>query len=245
MRNSARVILQPTLFLFLGLVFLVSGAQAAGVNITFGGTVTGTGSGTSFPPGVAVGQSISGAFTFNFPATGSNGTYDFKATGQTELFSIPINNGTSTFGGQNQNTAPNNVYTIKITDTGAQGATFDIFTDLIDAAGKTGVTCDILFTSTTYTGLALPSSSGAFTSAFGNLKGKFTWDPPGAQSSGDSLGITADITTINNQAVPEPSGLVLAVIGLATCTAGSLIVARRRKAGNYLDSDQTGELSCS
>lgn len=245
MRIRARAVVRPILLLLLGALLLVPDAQAGSVqvSITFGGTVTGTGNGASFPPNVQVGQSISGVFTYSVPFSGTGGTYNFAGTGQSELFSIPILNNTSTFGGQNNSVAPNNVYTVKITDTGTKGATFDIFADLINTAGKTGVTCDILFTSTTYTGTALPTSSTAFAAAFANVKGKFLWDPPGAQ--GGTLGIEADITTIAGQSVPEPSGLVLAVIGMATCTAGSVIASRRRKAGKSVESDRAGEPTCS
>ena len=237
MRIRARAVFRPMLLLFVGAVLLVPDASAGQVTITFGGTVTGTGTGISFPPNVQVGQSISGYFTYNVPASGTNGTYNFAGTNQSLIFSIPILGNTSTFSGQNSNVAPKNTYTVKIVDTGVKGATFDVAADLINAAGKTGVTCDILFTSSTYTGVALPASSAAFSAAFAKTTAKFNWDPGG-------LGIAADINIINGEAVPEPSSLVLAVIGMAACTVGSVVVSRRRKAAKVLESDRSGEPIC-
>jgi hypothetical protein len=205
---------------------MASNAAAGQITISFQGTVTGPGTGVTLPPNVQVGDSISGFFTYTVPRTGTNGTYDFKGTGQTMLFSIPILNNTQTFSDQNSNVAPNNTYTIKITPTGTKGATFDVFTSQINSYGKTtAATCDLLFTSTTYTGTALPTSTGAFTAAFASVTGKFNWDPGG-------IGVGGDITIINGQAVPEPSGSVLAGIGTAGI-ALCLIVSRQKKAASF------------
>jgi hypothetical protein len=208
--------------LFGGLL-LVPCASAGQVTNTFNGTVTGPGPGITLPPNVAVGESISGYFTYTTMPTSGTGVYNFAGTGQSFIFSIPILNNTSTFSDQNSNVSPNNIYKITITDTGTKGATFDVFASMIDSSGKTGITCDILFTSSTYTGLALPSSTAAFTAAFANTKASFNWDP------GD-LGIGADITIINGQSVPEPPSLVLAVVAMSTCIAGSVIISRRKSA---------------
>ena len=167
MRIGARAIFRSTLLLAIAAGMVSSHAVAGQITVTFQGTVTGAGTGIHLPTNVLVGQTISGYFTYNPLQTGSSGTYNFAGTGQSEIFSIPILNNTSTFSGQNSTVAPNNVYTVKITDTGAKGATFDVFVDMINTAGKTsGTTCDILFTSTTYTGVALPQTQAAFTTAF-------------------------------------------------------------------------------
>jgi hypothetical protein len=209
MRIGVRAIFRSTLALALAAGMLVPNATAGQVTVTFQGTVTGAGTGVHLPTNVQVGQTISGYFTYNPLQTGSSGNYNFAGTGQSEIFSIPILNNTATFSGQNSNVAPNNVYAVKITDTGVKGATFDVSVDMINTAGKTtGTTCDILFTSSTYTGVALPQTQAAFTAAFASSTAKFNWDP-------DGDGIGADINIINGQAVPEPSSMVLALVAMA------------------------------
>jgi hypothetical protein len=223
MRISARVVFQLALLPAVAAGLLVPGASAGQVSITFGGSVTGPGKAASLPTNVAVGEAISGYFTYTYPASGSSGSYSFAGTGQTLLFSIPILNNTATFSDQNSNVSPNE-YTITIKDTGSKGATFDLFVDEINTYGKpSGATLDLLFTSSTYTGLALPSSSAAFTAAFAFTNGKFQWDPGGE-------GIGGNLNVINGQTVPEPSSLILVVMAMVTCAAASASIARRKAA---------------
>jgi hypothetical protein len=225
MTIGARAVFPSILLLAIAVGMLPSSAVAGQVTITFQGTVTGAGPGVQLPPNVLVGQTISGYFTYNPLQVGSSGTYNFAGSGQSEIFSIPILNNTSTFSDQNSSVVPNNVYTAKITDTGAKGATFDVFADMINTDGKTnGTTCDILFTSSTYTGVALPQTQAAFTTAFASHIGKFNWDP-------DHDGIGGDINIINGQSVvPEPSSMALALVALAGF-AGIFICRRVAKFG--------------
>jgi len=80
---------------------------------------------------------------------------------------------------------------------------------------KPGAFIDLLLTSQTYVGKALPTSTniGQFLTTTATL----TWDPPGGP------GFTGTIDNFNGvQTVPEPSSLVLAIVAMATCTAGFL-----------------------
>jgi hypothetical protein len=228
MTKRARVFLQSTLLATVMAGLFVPDASAGQVTTTFGGTVTGPGTGVSLPSTlgtpsypVQVGDTISGYFTYTVPVSGS-GPYSFAGTGQTLLFSIPVNNGNSTFSGQNSNSGTLDLYKITVTGTG-KGATLDLSVDMINTYGKTaGATCDLKFTSisATYAG-GLPASSTAFSSDFGTT-GKFNWDPGGS-------GIGGIINNINGQSVPEPSSFILMSVAMATLGMG-LAISRRKLA---------------
>jgi len=113
----------------------------------------------------------------------------------------------------------------------------------VTTTGGTGVTkpgsfFDLVLTSTTYTGgTALPTATVAGPSttdisSFLTTKATLVWDPSAAD--GTAQDFTADITNFNGVDVPEPSSLVLAIVGMATCTGGFLI--SRRKAAGALQS---------
>ncbi len=236
MKISARVFLPSILVVALTSGVLVSDATATSVQITFGGHVTGTGTGVSFPDGangvpVAVGNSISGYFTYNTSQAnnGTTGVYSFVSNPQTMIFSIPTDNDLSTFGGQNSITAPKDEYTIKITYSG-KVATFDVSMDLINTYNKTGgTTCDLSFTSSTYTGYALPTLA-TFQADFTYNNGSFNWDPPPISGQGGGPGVGGVLNMIAGQmSAPEPSSLILMTTATAVGGTGLLISRRRRK----------------
>ena len=75
MRFGARVYLKSTMLAALAAGLLGSDASAGSVGVTFGGHVTGTGNGATFPNGadgfpVAVTNPISGNFSYNASAIG-------------------------------------------------------------------------------------------------------------------------------------------------------------------------------
>jgi hypothetical protein len=223
MTKRARLFLQSTLLATLMAGLFVRDASAGAITITFGGTVTGPGTGATLPSNsqgdpVVVGDTISGYFTYNSGGAG-NGTYSFVGTGQTLLFSIPVANNT-TFGDQNNNASPNNVYQIVTTGTG-KGATLNMQADMTSAGGKPAgkTTIDLIFTSTNaaYTG-GLPASAAAFTSDFSG-PAKFFWDP-GNVGIGGNIAVTG---------VPEPSSVILMGVAMATLGMG-LAISRRKLA---------------
>jgi hypothetical protein len=223
MTKRARVHLHSTLLAALMVGLVVPVASAGSVTITFGGTVTGPGTGATLPSNaqgnpVLVGDTISGYFTYN-SATVGNGTYVMAGTGQTLLFSIPVANNT-TFSDSNNNTSPKNVYQIVTSGTG-KGASLNMSADMVTAGGKpTGATTiDLIFTSTNaaYTG-GLPASAAAFTSDFSG-PAKFFWDP-GNVGIGGNIAVTG---------VPEPSSVILMGVAMATLGMG-LAISRRKLA---------------
>jgi hypothetical protein len=219
MKLRTLVFFQWAVVMTLACCSLVGEAMGGSITIDFQGTVGQPMAGYTMPTGVAVGQILSGSFTYVTTQTGKNGVYSFAGTNQTSVFSIPA----APFSNQNSNVAGWNTYTITITDTGSKGATFDLAMDMVNAAGKGNkdVTLDIKFTSTTYTGLALPQTGAAFNSAFAVSAGTFEWDPKKIEIRSDDLMANG---------VPEPSGLVLASIGMATCAASVLISRRHASA---------------
>ncbi len=221
MTTRERVFLRSTLLATLMVGLFVPDASAGSVTITFGGVVTGPGTGATLPSNssgnpVLVGDTISGYFTYNSAAAG-NGTYVMAGTGQTLLFSIPVANNT-TFSDSNNNTSPNNVYQIVTTGTG-KGAALNMSADMVTAGGKPAgaTTIDLIFTSTNaaYTG-GLPATGAAFLSDF-SQNAKFFWDPGGSGIGGN----------INMLGVPEPSSFILMSVAIATLGTGVAISRRK------------------
>jgi hypothetical protein len=226
MRISARVYLQSILLVGITAGLLAPNATAGSLTISFAGYVNGTGPGATFPTGLAVGDKIAGSFTFNASKSASSqGVYQFggAAPAPALLFAIPypLSNPTNQFGDSYSTGLNPNTFTITISYVGTT-ATFDVHANTTGAGyTKTGgAFVDIKFTSTTYTGYALPQTLAAFNAAFATTTAKFIWDP------GDP-GVGGTITNINGLSVPEPSSLTLLTV--ATGVGGIGLMISRRK----------------
>ena len=156
--------------------------------------------------------------------SGKSGVYTFtgSATGL-QAYSFSINENAPVFQDSYNPKNTTAEFVITIVDTGTKGATMTVDIGTVETLAKspTGFV-KLVFTSSTYTGLALPSTQAAFDSAFATTAGSFTWDP----SNGPAF--NGPITEIDGISVPEPSSFVL--VSAATCGVG-LLISRRRKLG--------------
>jgi hypothetical protein len=216
-------------------------ASAGSVGVTFGGHVTGTGIGDSFPNGadgfpVAVNNPINGSFTYNssapFTGSSSSRTYTMTGTGQSTNFGISTHLvGTtfesSFFGLSN----PSGAYILTITN-GIRGSTVDISSVLTNTGGKSGtITFDVKFVSSTWTvAMGLPTDATSFATAFSSSLGSFVWDPPPitGQSAGNP-GISGVIDNVGGLSIPEPSSFALLSSAMAIGGIG-LTISRRKLA---------------
>jgi len=230
-----RVFLQSTFLLSLLAGPIVSGA-VAGTVTSYGGTVNPELPNTPFPPNVLAGDAISGSFGFTstqFTGNSTTGIYTF--TGSAPLGqSFALNVATPNFNPALWSDAYGaGGATFKITMTGSTtpGATLDLHVSTLGGTGvtKSGAFIDLLLTSSTYVGKALPTAAniGDFLTKTATL----TWDPSGGPAFTGTINMFNGVQT---QSVPEPSSLVLAIVAMATCTGGFLI--SRRKPARALQS---------
>ena len=227
MRISAGAFLRSTVLLALTGGLLLPDASAGNVTIGFGGFVNGAGTGKFLPTGLAVNDPITGSFGYNPLQAGSQGLYSFGASSVTPALafaiSFPLGNPTSSFGDSYAKTLSPNTFTIQITDTGTKGATLLLTTNTTGAGFSKpgGAFVTLTFTSSTYTGVALPQTMAAFDAAFGVQKAAFLWDPEGP-------GVGGVIDQIDgNSITPEPSSFIL--LGVAMATGGIGLAISRRK----------------
>jgi hypothetical protein len=227
MKTIAQTVFNASLLLALAAVLMVPDASAGNITIGFSGHVAGTGNGDTLPTGVQLGYSLSGSFGYNpaLPAS-SQGVYQFGGgtVTPTALFAIPTPqpNPTGQFGDSYSATLNPNTYTITITDTGPVGATLVVKANSTGAGFSKpgGAFIQLTFTSSTYTGFALPQSNAQFDAAFGNQFGAFLWDPDGTGASGP-------IDNIDGIPVPEPSSFILLGLAMSTCGVGFAISRRK------------------
>jgi hypothetical protein len=224
MKIAPRAVLRSILLLSLVTGTSMPASAASLVTVTFAGTVNPQVPGFPFPGNVEQGDFISGSLSYNPSQFGNKGSglYTFSSTSpssQTLPFQVVTPGFTpATFADEYFTGA----YTIQVRDTGSKGATLDIHAVTVyqQSAGPPPVfaTVDVILTSSTYTGLALPTSTTI--SSFVSSPGTLIWDPPFAA-------FTADLFIINGQVVPEPSSLVLALVATGTGCAGFLISRRK------------------
>jgi hypothetical protein len=239
MRTRHRIILQSAVLLFFVGGLAHHQAVAGTVTVFFAGTVNPT-----LPPGVT-----------SFPATvrGNNPILNTSFFGyNTASFSGNSTTGMYTLNGLNPlaqafmlniNTSPLSpakwsdgylgspaAFTIKVTGSSSPGATLDLRLSTYGGNGvvKPGAFLDLLLTSSTYVGQALPTSANI--GQFFNNTALLTWDPPG-----DSVTEGFQATIFDFRAVPEPSSLILAVIAMGTGTAGFLVSRRKAAAISRTD----------
>jgi hypothetical protein len=222
MKLAARACIQSTLLLSLVAGPLLRHAVAGSSTVTsYGGTVNPALPNTSFPGNVMAGDAISGSFGFNstqFSGSITTGVYTFSGSAPLgQSFSLNVNTAPlnpavwSDFYGAN-----GAQYKITMTGSTTPGAKMDLHVSTNGGSGvtKTGAFIDLLLTSQTYVGKALPTATTI--SQFLTNTATLTWDPPGGPS------FTGTINNFNGvQTTPEPSSLVLAIIAMAT-TGGFL-----------------------
>lgn len=239
MRIRAIASLGTTLILSLAIGPVGREATAASVvAYNFSGTIK-TVTGLN---GVVVGDPITGTFAYDSSQTGSpvTGLYTFTGSSKVHTFKFQIFNpsGQQIFSDSytGNSTAPTGgLYQGLVAYHGTAGTTFDLKGDTITkydgGLGTTGVAFDLTLTDPTNGGptggykpgnLVLPTSA-ILNSSFNLTSGFLTWDPSG-------LSFTTGPLVLTQVGVPEPSSLLLAVIGFSTCSLASLL-ARRRRAG--------------
>ena len=241
MRFGVPVYLKSTFLAALAAGLLGSDASAGNVGVTFGGQVTGTGSGASFPNGadgfpVAVNNPITGSFGYSttapFTGSSSSRTYTMTGLGQSLNFGISTHLvGTtyeSTFSGLSN---PSGAYIVTVTNL-TKGSTLDVSAILTNTGQKSGtISMDLKFASSTWTvAMGLPSTSTAFATAFtSSNSGAFNWDPPPISGQSGPPGIGGIIDNVGGLSVPEPSSFVLLSVAMTIGGIG-LAVARRKLA---------------
>jgi len=243
MRITARVLLQSAFLLSLVAGLLVPDAVAGSSVVTsYGGTVNPELPNKPFPDNVLAGDAISGSFGYAASqfteTTPTSGIYTF--TGSAPLGqSFALNVATPTFNPAlwaDSYGAGGATYQITMKQPTTQETTMDLHVSTLGGTGvsKSGAFIDLILTSTTYTGgKALPTATTI--NDFLTKTTTLTWDPPGGP------GFTGTINQFNGvQTIPEPSSLVLSIIGVATCTAGFLI--SRRKPARALQSGRIASL---
>ncbi len=226
----------PPSTLLLSFVAIVLGSTAAHASSTtlsaqFTGSVTGLAPGVpSYPGTVTTGDAITGSFAYDPSQVGSSasGVYTFTTpTGnihQALTFAISVAN----FGDGYLNSS----YTVTIKDTGTKGATLDIHA--VTAAQKTVdnkveyAYIDLTFTSTTYTGTLLPTTTTGL-SSFNLSNGSLIWDPGGNSGLQGTVGVTGG-SLFGPASVPEPSSLTLAFIAVAMGSVGYFTARRKANA---------------
>jgi hypothetical protein len=208
---------------------LVSDAVAGSVNVFFGGSVVGALPGDTFPGNVRAGDAINtnSAFGYNSSQTGLNGKYVFTGSAQSFTLNVKTPGFPTTLWSDGFSGSPNN-FTITMSKSGSTSKMdLHIATagGTAEAGSKINAAVDLVLTSTTYTGgITLPTATTI--NSFLLTPASLTWDPPGLGGEG----FTGYIDIFNGQTVPEPSSLVLAIVGFATCTGG-ILISRRKEAG--------------
>ncbi len=252
MRMSARTFLLSTMVLFLTAGMIVPAASAGTVTVQFSGTVANKV--VNFPANVLAGDTISSSsFTYTTtPASGNptSGAYTF--TGSSLGLALLVNTPVAV----TQPGPPPVTYNAAVWgDNYKSGGTFSItlsksgsLTTMKILMGTNGGTADgkttggsvlMTFTSSTYNSLVLPTTAAQWTS-FATTKGTLVWDPPTGKSwESDDIG---NLIINGQNAIPEPSSLVLGLGALATCAAGVMI--SRRKAARALGRSEIAPSSC-
>jgi len=183
--------------------------------------------------GIALGDTISGSFAYDPTQSGSGGLYTFTGSPLVHTFTFTIfdSGGNQVFtdyytGNVTAYYAINVVYgyTSNPQYPGVNGTELDIRGDTLYNQGK-GVSpgFDLALFDPGNVG-TLPSNplpDSTVITNFVSNEALLTWGAPTTQS------FTADISF---QSVPEPSSLLMGVLGLCTCTIGFLAL-RRESAG--------------
>jgi hypothetical protein len=234
MRIRPRAFLLSTLLIALAGGPWIPASSAATIADTFTGTIQTVSPAATTATGVVAGDRISGSFAYDSTQTGGSGLWTFTGSSKVHSFTFSIfdssNNRIFNDSYSGNTTA---YYAIKvaygITNSplypGISGTQMDIMGDTIykQGLGITGPGPPPAFDLTLFDpGNAgnppsnqLPDSSASGIQNFVVNAGFVSWDPP-AQT------FTANVAF--PEAVPEPSGLVLGIIGILTCTVGFVLI---------------------
>jgi hypothetical protein len=188
--------------------------------------------------GVQVGDTITGTFVYDPTQTGSGGLYTFTgSTTKTHNFALKVFN---SGGGQQfsdsftgNTSPPADYYAIHLTfrSTASGGTTLSLMGDTVykEGLGVTGPgpppAYDLTLSNPTngggYSSTHLPLPDTTLITNFIKTTAVLNWDPLGQS-------FKARINTFNGVTVPEPSSLLLGILGILSCTFGSLISRLRR-----------------
>jgi hypothetical protein len=248
MGTPARALLRPTLCFGLLTAACAPSALGSSVYDTFSGTFLGATSGT-LPPGITSGDTITGYFEYGLGTTlkaASGGNSYTEVYSITETASA-IASGTQqlSFTIENKNPYPdenfNDLYSVPngantsnftvtiIDNINSKGAIVAGATMEIAGATGFGATVTLTLTSTTYTGLALPSTMNAVANFLeaGSTQ-TLSYDAPFDFSTSVVVPLSG-LEAPGELTIPEPSSVILGVIATVTVATGFSIVRRKRK----------------
>jgi hypothetical protein len=206
----------------------IPASSAGTITYNFTGTIETVSTAATDATGVVAGDTISGSFAYDSTQTGSSGLYIFTDSSKVHSFTCKIFNSsdaqvfTDSFSG-----FLSAYYAIKVAYgvttsplyPGISGTQMDIMGDTIykQGLGVTGPGPPPAFDLTLFNpgnagnppSTHLPDSSASGIRNFVANKAQLTWDPP-------NQSFTANVVF----PIPEPSGLVLGMIGILSCTVG-------------------------
>jgi hypothetical protein len=212
------------------LLFLVGGPMirplsASIVSYNYSGTVVMVSSQAQTATGVKVGDTLTGSFTYDSTQSGSGGLYTFTGSSKVHSFAFKVFNsaGAQVFSDQYSGNVTA-YYAIQLAFSSSTGTSMDIMGDTIykQGLGVTGPGPPPAFSLT----LSNPTNAGGYSAThlplpdttliknFISTTAVLNWDP-----SGQTIEALVNI--------PEPSGLVLGSIAIATWVGGCVIVRRR------------------
>jgi len=229
MGTRARVFRHSTLLLFFVAGPFIPTLAAGSVSENFWGTIQSV----SNPgdTGIAVGDTISGSFAYDPTQSGSGGFYTFTGSplAHTFTFTISDSGGNQVFtdfytGNYSANYAINVIYgyTSNPQYPGVNGTELDIMGDTLYNQGggvSPGFKLALFDPGNVGTSPSNPLPDSTVITNFVSNEALLTWGPPSSQSSPS---FTANISF---QAIPEPSSLLMGILGLLTCTIGAKIRA--------------------
>jgi len=230
MGTAVRVLRCALLLLFFAAGPMMPALVAGTVSVDFSGTIQ-----SVLNPGntnVAVGDTISGNFTYDSTQSGSGGFYQFMGSPLAHNFTFTVSDsgGSQVFtdyytGNFNAYYGINVIYgyTSNPQYPGKNGTELDIAGDTLYMQGQgvsPGFDLALFNPGNVGTSPSNPLPDLAGIANFVSQDAFLNWGNPGVQSFGAVISFQA--------AVPEPSSLLLGALGLLTCTIGFSATRRKR-----------------